>query len=205
MFSTSALIQMQSKADGRRRPRPREGVKKAKRRPLTDTTNAHTSSSFPSHLKNSRSNSKSSASPTPIPEGTCIPGAEDASEPPRSPLRENESFLDSGEGTNCGELETLIVYSRSVAKGKKSKGKEPQTTSSCPPVERIRSRNDGKSVDGSNTNRQKASSVPSNKPKKKQRCEGPDADFLEKQKAYFEESALFDDEDNLKRGSGLSE
>ncbi|RRT49304.1 hypothetical protein B296_00035589 [Ensete ventricosum] len=71
----------------------------------------------------------------------------------------------SGDGGTCNKPVHSVVYTRSILKGTKSKGKEPCTTSSCPPAEKIRTVN-GKLMGDAIASGRKAFSVPFEKRKK---------------------------------------
>ncbi|WOL18006.1 hypothetical protein Cni_G26799 [Canna indica] len=119
---------------------------------------------------------------------------------PTSTPRANASALNSGgNAVNYNESQLLNVYSRRrhSARGKMSKGKEPCTISSCPPLQRIMS-SKGKLVDDTNADLKMSLSVLL--PEKKRSYTVADVinkpilppDFTEKQKAYFADVDAFE-------------
>ncbi|CAL9150761.1 uncharacterized protein LOC135617744 [Musa acuminata AAA Group] len=183
----------------------RQQQKDKKRTPLADLTNATSSSSPRLHLEEREPDPKSALPPPSIPPATSVRGAEGehggTSVAPTSPQGVKESFLGpGGDGVTCDKSVHSVVYTRSILRSTKSKGKEPCTTSSCPPAEKIRTVDSGKLMGDAIASGRKAFSVPFEKRKKRQRYVVPEAinksllpqDFIEKQRAYFAEVDAFD-------------
>ncbi|URE17367.1 hypothetical protein MUK42_12473 [Musa troglodytarum] len=153
----------------------RQKQKDKKRTPFADLTNATTSSSPLLHLEEREPDPKSALPPPSIPPATSVRGAEGehggTSVIPTSPQGVKESFLGpGGDGVTCDKSVHSVVYTRSILRGTKSKGKEPCTTSSCPPAEKIRTVDSGKLMGDAIASGRKGFSVPFEKRKKVCSC-----------------------------------